>query len=82
MKPAVLTLGPESSKGKKDNNGIMFINNHGLLTYLPEYIKYASENGNRGDQPITLYFFRNKSDLLPDAYNRKPYWGVNPDAYI
>lgn len=82
LKPAILALGAESTKGKKDNSGVIFFNNQGILPYIPDYIQYASENGNTGDQPLTLHFFRNKSDLLPDAYNWKPYWGVNPDAYI
>jgi hypothetical protein len=83
IKPPLLTLGPEGSKGKKDNNGVMFMNLTALAPIVPAYTAYASARGDTGDQVLTLAFFRNNgSTLLPDIYNWKPYWGLNNETAI
>lgn len=82
IKPPLMTIGPEGSKGKKDNNGIMFMNLKALQPFIPAYTSYASSHGDTGDQVLTLFFFRNMSTLLPDNYNWKPYWGLNNETAI
>jgi hypothetical protein len=85
IKPPLLTLGPEIIKGRKDNNGVMFMNLTALQAGpLEEYIQYSKKNVNLSSQPLTLTMFRNNnlSTLLPDEYNWKPYWGLNSAAYI
>jgi hypothetical protein len=82
IKPAVLTIGPESVKGAKNNNGVMFMNLTALSRDVAAYAAFASLHGNTGDQDLTLQFYNKVSTLLPDIYNWKPYWGYNKDAAI
>jgi hypothetical protein len=86
--PKVLTLGPEHLKGTISNTGVLYMNITAMQAHLPKLLDYAdSKNWNftAYDQGLLIEYFCDKlhlAELLPDSFNWKPYWGVNPNASI
>lgn len=73
------------------NNGVMLIHQKNLRKHYEDLLKFAEtrEYINDGtwpvhftDQELLKEFFRKKFNFLPEVYNWKLHWGVNPDASI
>ena len=79
-KPSVLMLGGEDVKGKMANTGVLYMNISAMKYHFVSYLKYADDkkwNFFVADQTLIIEYFVNQhlSQLLPDEYNWKGYWG-------
>ncbi|MDD2878778.1 MAG: methyltransferase domain-containing protein [Acidiphilium sp.] len=85
FKPELIAAAPQFDRGKKVdmNSGVMLINLQKFKEIYNELIEFTKNNLDVGlDQEILRVFIGNNYMLLPDHFNWKPYWGVNPEATI
>lgn len=65
------------------NSGVMVMNVDSWREKREDLLNFTSNNLNLGlDQEILRVFLDRNYLLLPDRFNWKPYWGINPDAAI
>ena len=79
-KPSVLMLGGEDIKGKMANTGVLYMNVSAMKQHFTSYLTFADDkkwNFFVADQTLIIdYFVRQQlSQLLPDEFNWKGYWG-------
>lgn len=84
-KPALLAAAPQFDRGVKTdmNSGVMILNVSSLRATREQLIGFTVKNLHLGlDQEVLRAFLGTRYLLLPDTFNWKPYWGINPDASI
>ena len=85
-KPAVIMIGPEMAAKSKANSGILYMNLRAMGEHYTPLLDFADSKKwefDAVDQGLILsYFNSHGSELLPDDYNWKPYWGVSKTASI
>eukprot|EP00981_Chlorochromonas_danica_P009162 scaffold2514_cov158-Ochromonas_danica.AAC.5 len=80
-KPKVISLGGEMTKDEMANSGVLYINISAMNEHMVGFIEHGKKaNFEFGayDQGYILSYFRDKlhvAELLPAAFNWKPYWG-------
>ena len=86
--PRVLANGAEIYKGVMSNSGVLYMNISAMQAHMSQLLDFAdSKNWSfpAVDQGLILEHFVHKlkvAELLPDSFNWKPYWGINPIASI
>ena len=83
--PKVIMIGGETKKGKRNNSGILYINITAIRQHFPKLLTFADKykwNFEALDQGLIMKYYKHVSQLLPDIYNWKPYWGINHQACI
>eukprot|EP00981_Chlorochromonas_danica_P014578 scaffold8334_cov164-Ochromonas_danica.AAC.4 len=80
-KPKVISLGGEMKKDEIANSGVLYMNIKGMRKHMAGFIEHG-KNANFSfpvfDQGYLLSYFHDKlhvAELLPAAFNWKPYWG-------
>lgn len=86
-KPKVLYMGPETVQGLQANSGVLYMNVSAMAEHWPTVLNYAISKNftfDAYDQGLFQQYFRdqNISQLLPDIFNWKGYWGQNENAVI
>ena len=89
-KPELIGATTESSQSDFNffNSGVMVMNITNLRTLHSGFIDYIEDNlpnwigFSPNDQGALNNFFRSGWCRIDQTLNWKPYWGVNPDAYI
>eukprot|EP00981_Chlorochromonas_danica_P008008 scaffold1945_cov181-Ochromonas_danica.AAC.3 len=80
-KPKVISLGGEMTKDEMANSGVLYINIKVMRKHMEGFIEHgktANFKFDAYDQGYILSYFRDKlnvTELLPAAFNWKPYWG-------
>ena len=83
--PDFLAAAPQFDRGsiRDMNSGVMIINVDSWKEKRDELINFTLNNLHVGlDQEILREYLGKDYLLLPDRFNWKPYWGLNPDAAI
>jgi len=83
--PDFLAAAPQFNHGamRDLNSGVMILNVLAWRDRRSELLGFTRRNLNVGfDQEILREFVGTDYLLLPDRFNWKPYWGIDPDAAI
>jgi hypothetical protein len=85
--PRVISIGPEHKRGEMMNSGVLYMNLTAISEMRESLLQYADSKrwwlpGGTYDQGVIVNFYANVSQLLPDEYNWKGYWGISSDASI
>jgi hypothetical protein len=83
--PGLIAAAPQCERGLRVdmNSGVMLVNAVNFRDFHPQLVDFTRRHLDLGlDQEVMRAILGNDYLLLPDLYNWKPYWGVNPEAPI
>ena len=87
-RPSVISIGPETVKGKASNSGVLYMNISAMRQHLPHVLNYADSikwQSSAYDQGIIIGYFNKLckvAEIIPNEYNWKPSWGISNKAAL
>eukprot|EP00981_Chlorochromonas_danica_P010295 scaffold3088_cov169-Ochromonas_danica.AAC.4 len=84
-KPKVISLGGEFNKGLMANSGVLYTNISAMNEHHAGFVEHGMKGEFNFDQGYILSYFRDKlqvAELLPPAFNWKPYRGNSDKSTI